>query len=75
MLKKVVLLVAAGAALSAGVANAGIGMRDLYADGAVMGSRDPYTDGGRAITERRDVFVAGARITSRDGYIEEGSQR
>ncbi|MCY1276435.1 hypothetical protein D9M68_141050 [compost metagenome] len=75
MLEKVVLLVAAGAALSAGVANAAIGMRDTYTDGAVMGPRDPYTDGGRAITERRDVFMDGARITNRDGYIEESSQR
>jgi hypothetical protein len=41
----------------------------------VMGPRDPYTDAGRAITERRDVFMDGARITNRDGYIEESSQR
>lgn len=75
MLKQVVLLVAAGAALGAGVANAGTGMRDVYTDGAVMGTRDPYTDGGRAINERRDVFLDGARITSRDGYIDEGAQR
>ncbi|MGY2492203.1 hypothetical protein [Cupriavidus sp. CP313] len=75
MLKNVLLLVAASAALGVGVAYAGIGMRDVYTDGAVMGSRDPYTNGGRSITDRRDVFTDGARITNRDGYIEESSQK
>lgn len=75
MLKKVLLFVAASAALGAGVAYAGIGMRDVYTDGAVMAPRDPYTNGGRTIIDRRDVFTDGARITNRDGYIEEDSQK
>ncbi|MFS8979826.1 hypothetical protein PO002_36105 [Cupriavidus necator] len=74
MLKNVLLLAAASAALGAGVAHAGIGMRDVYTDGAVKG-QDPYTNGGRASTDRRDVFTDGARITNRDGYIEERSQK
>lgn len=82
MVKTVLLLAAAGAALSAGVAYAGIGARDVYTDGAsVMGPRDPYTDGGKTtkfdvyaegarVTDRRDAFTDGARITNRDGLVE-----
>ncbi|WP_369798921.1 hypothetical protein [Cupriavidus sp. SK-4] len=83
MLKTVILLAAAGAALSAGVAYAGIGTRDVYTDGAsVMGPRDPYTDGGKTtkfdvysdgakVSDRRDVFTDGARITNRDGLVDD----
>jgi hypothetical protein len=79
MVKTVLLLAAAGAALSAGVVYAGIGPRDVYTDGAsVLGPRDPYTDGGKAtkfdvysdgakVGDRRDVFTDGARMTNRDG--------
>lgn len=71
MLKKLLLIAAAGTALVAGVAYAGIGARDVYTDGArAMGPRDPYTDGGRTITDSRDVFTDGSRITNRDGYVE-----
>jgi len=84
MVKTVLLLAAAGAALGAGVADAGIGPRDVYTDGAsVLGPRDPYSDGGRIskidtysegmrVTDRRDVFTEGGRITSRDGLVEDG---
>ncbi|MBP0621003.1 hypothetical protein [Cupriavidus consociatus] len=75
MLKNVLSLIAAIAALGAGVAHAGIGMRDVYTDGAVKAQEPPYTNGGRASTGRRDVFTDGARITNRDGYIEERSQK
>ncbi|MFJ1257787.1 hypothetical protein [Cupriavidus sp. CuC1] len=83
MVKTVLLLAAAGAALGAGVAYAGIGARDVYTDGAsVMGPRDPYSDGGKSakfdvysdgarVTDRRDVFTDGARITNRDGLVED----
>ncbi|GAB7548973.1 hypothetical protein CS8_086720 [Cupriavidus sp. 8B] len=83
MVKTVLLLAAAGAALGAGVAYAGIGARDVYTDGAsVMGPRDPYSDGGKSakfdvysdgarVTDRRDVFSDGARITNRDGLVED----
>ncbi|WER50546.1 hypothetical protein CupriaWKF_34040 [Cupriavidus sp. WKF15] len=74
MLKNVLLLVAASAALGAGVAHAGIGMRDVYTDGAVK-EQEPYTNGGRASTDRWDVFTDGARITNRDGYIEGRSEK
>ncbi|WP_338404731.1 hypothetical protein [Cupriavidus basilensis] len=82
MVKTVLLLAAAGAALGAGVAYAGIGARDVYTDGAsVLGPRDPYSDGGMStkfdvysdgarVTDRRDVFTDGARNTSRDGLVE-----
>lgn len=83
MLKKILLLAAAGAALGAGVAYGGIGPRDVYTDGAsTTGPRDPYTDGGKTakfdvysdgarVTDRRDVFTDGARITNRDGLVED----
>jgi hypothetical protein len=82
MVKTVILLAAAGAALSAGVAYAGVGPRDVYTDGAsVLGPRDPYTDGGKTakfdvyadgarVTDRRDAFTDGARITNRDGLVD-----
>ncbi|MGO4153772.1 hypothetical protein AB4061_12370 [Cupriavidus sp. YAF13] len=82
MVKTILLLAAAGAALGAGVAYAGNGARDVYTDGAsAMGPRDPYSDGGRStkfdvysdgarVTDRRDTFTDGARITNRDGLVE-----
>jgi len=84
MVKTVLVLAAASAALGAGVAYAGIGARDVYTDGSsVMGPRDPYTDGSRTakfdvysqgtkVTDRRDVFTDGGRVTSRDGLVEDG---
>jgi len=84
MVKTVLLLAVAGAALGAGAAYAGIGARDVYTDGSsVMGPRDPYSDGGRAakfdtysegmrVTDKRDVFTDGGRITNRDGLVENG---
>ncbi len=74
MLKNVILLVAASAALSAGVAHAGNGMRDVFTDGAVKGA-NPYSSGGKAITDRFDVFTDGSRVTNRDGYVEDRSPR
>ncbi|QRQ86263.1 hypothetical protein [Cupriavidus oxalaticus] len=84
MLKKVLLLTVAGAALGAGAASAGtMGARDPYTDGAKAGKydvyadgarvthrRDVYTDGARA-TGGRDVFTDGARVTNRDGFVED----
>ncbi|QBY55151.1 hypothetical protein [Cupriavidus oxalaticus] len=75
MSKQILLLMSAVAAFGAGVAHAGIGMRDVYTDGARIGTQDIYTNGGRAIIDRPDVFLDGARITNRDGLIEEGAQR
>jgi len=85
MVKTVLLLAAAGAALGAGVAYAGTGARDPYTDGSsVMGPRDPYTDGSRAskfdvysegmrVTDRRDVYTDGGRVTDRrDVYTDGG---
>jgi hypothetical protein len=71
MLKTVLLLATASAALSAGVAYAGIGPRDVYTDGAsVMGPRDPYTDGGKAA--KYDVYTDGARVTDRRDSFTDG---
>jgi len=84
MVKKVLLLVVAGAALGAGTAFAGgIGPRDVYTDGEKAGAVDVYpsaakqfdvySDGTRTL-DRRDVFTDGARITNRDGYVDGDSQ-
>lgn len=85
MVKTVLLLAAASAALGAGLAYAGTGTRDVYTDGAsTMGPRDPYTDGGKAarfdvyadgmkITDRRDVYSDGARVTDRRDAFTDGA--
>jgi len=71
MVKTVLLLAAAGAALSAGVAYGSTGPRDVYTDGAsVMGPRDPYTDGG--IATKFDVYSDGARVTDRRDEFTDG---
>lgn len=71
MVRTVLFLAAASAALSAGVAYAGIGARDIYTDGAsVMGPRDPYTDGGKAT--RFDVYADGTRVTDRRDSFTDG---
>lgn len=75
MLKTVLLLAVAGAALGAGAVYAGTGARDVYTDGAkMMGPRDPYTDGGKA--GKFDVYTDGAS-TSRpnDCYSNCGAER
>jgi hypothetical protein len=88
MVKKVLLLVVAGAALGAGPAFAGImGPRDAYTDGSKAGTFDVYADGAR-VTDKRDVFTDGARvadrreeftdvarITNRDGFVDDGAQK
>ncbi len=88
MVKKVLLLVVAGAALGAGSAFAGImGQRDAYTDGSKAGTFDVYTEGARVtdkrdvftdgarVADRRDVFTDGARVTNRDGFVDDGSQK
>ncbi|XYI35473.1 hypothetical protein MNJPNG_25315 [Cupriavidus oxalaticus] len=82
MVKTLILLAGATAALGSSLAYAGIGTRDVYTDGAsVMGPRDPYSDGsakfdvysdGARVMDRRDVFTDGARVTNRDGLVEDG---
>ncbi|CAG9185666.1 hypothetical protein [Cupriavidus pampae] len=37
---------------------------------AAQGSRDPYLDGARTISEPRSTFTDGARISNRDGYTD-----
>nr|WP_311527650.1 hypothetical protein [uncultured Ralstonia sp.] len=72
MVKTVLLLAAAGAALSAGVAYGSAGPRDVYTDGAsAMGARDPYTEGGLAT--RFDVYSDGANVTDRRDAFTEGA--
>ncbi len=72
MLKTVLLLAAASAALGAGMAQAGNGPRDVYTDGAsTMGPRDPYTDGGRTV--KFDVYSDGARVTDRRDSFTDGA--
>ncbi len=75
MLKALLLLVGASAALGAGVAQAGIGTRDVYTDGSsVLGPRDPYGDGGAKfdiysdgarVVDKRDVFTDGASVVDK----------
>jgi hypothetical protein len=72
MIKTVILLAAASAALSAGIAYAGIGARDVYTDGAsTMGPRDPYSDGGK--TTKFDVYSDGAKVTDRRDAFTDGA--
>ncbi|CAG9171535.1 copper resistance protein CopQ [Cupriavidus pampae] len=37
---------------------------------AAQGSRDPYLDGARTISEPRSTYTDGARISNRDGYTD-----
>ena len=37
---------------------------------AAQGSRDPYLDGARTISEPRSTFTDGARISNRDGFTD-----
>lgn len=72
MVRTIFLLAVASAALSAGVAYAGVGSRDIYTDGAsTMGPRDPYSDGG--LTSKFDVFSDGARVTDRRDAFTDGA--
>jgi len=86
MLKKILVLAVAGAAVGSTAAHAGaMGLRDAYTDGgkaavadvyvaATKSSKfDVYSDGTRA-TDRRDAYTGGARVSSRDGLIEDGPQ-
>jgi len=72
MSKKLVILAAAAVALSAGMAWAGNGTRDIYTDGALsIRTTDPYTDGSRA--GKYDVYTDGARVTDRRDAFTDGS--
>lgn len=72
MVKTVLLLAAASAALGAGLAYAGNGPRDVYTDGAsTLGPRDPYTDGGKAA--RFDVYADGMKVTDRRDVYTDGA--
>ncbi|KAI3591007.1 hypothetical protein D9X30_4492 [Cupriavidus sp. U2] len=72
MVRTIFLLAAASAALTAGVAYAGVGSRDVYTDGAnTVGPRDPYSDGG--LTSKFDVFSDGARVTDRRDAFTDGA--
>lgn len=70
MLKKLVFFAVLGTVLGAAVAHAEtVGTRDPYSDGGKTAKFDVYTDGA-SVTDRRDVFSEGARITNRDGYTD-----
>lgn len=63
MLKKLLLLAAAGTAVMTGVAFGSAGPRDVYTDGAKAARFDTYTDGAKA-----DTYTDGAKAdTYTDG--------
>jgi hypothetical protein len=76
MLKKVLLLAVAGAAIGSAAAHAGVmGTRDAFTDGAkIAATADAYaySVGARA-AGRHDVYTDGARITNRDGLVGDAS--
>jgi len=78
MLKKILLLAVAGAAIGSAEAHAGVmGTRDAFTDGAkIAATADTYVQSaGARAAERRDVFTDGARITNRDGLVDDSAQR
>ena len=68
-MKTFFMLAAACAALSAGMAHAGNGPRDMYLDGAR--TPDPYTDGAKAT--RFDVYTDGASVLGKRDVFSDGA--
>jgi len=78
MLKKILLLAVAGAAIGSAAAHAGVmGTRDAFTDGAKIAATADASihSAGARTAERRDVFTDGARITNRDGLVDDSAQR
>lgn len=77
MLKKMLLLAVAGAAVMTGVAFGNTGPRDVYTDGARAARFDTYTDGAKAdiYTDgaKGDLYTDGARVTDRRDPFTDGA--
>lgn len=69
MLKKLLLLAAAGTTVMAGVAFGGSGPRDVYTDGAKATRFDTYTDGAKTT----DIYTDGARVVDRRDAFTDGA--